>query len=342
MTISPNAPALPITLTLGYRNPGHLLFSYFTHLSKGRLWVRSADPLAVGTSVKLELVIPGQSWTELLHAQVDYNSQTPEHRGPQGMNLALQDAEPMLGKLVDRLVPLTQPCRVDLVGANAFSTRHLAAITQTFMECRIEHRELRQDVALRCSGADLVVVDLEIEPTLGLRLVETLSDSPNAPALVVLCQDLSAPTAQAAARLAPLAQLPVERDGFRQAMLHSLGHTCWLGKHRVASLHDPVVPSFRTPAVSSSQALRLRTQQEQPSPVTELRPSAETDWSVDTSWSAPPDTPLPPPKPSTSADDPVLKRASDTTECTGLEDTLEPPGKPTRDANLQESPGKAA
>lgn len=280
-------PPTPAVLKLGYRNPGHLLFSYCAHLSKGRLWVRSPRPLAVGTPVKLEIVVPGQRWTERLHATVSCSRSRTDGYGPPGMGLCLENHEPMLGELIDRMVPLSSPCRVDLVGANAYSTRHLAAMTQTFMECRVEHRELRDDVLLRCAGADLVVVDLEIDETLGLDLLRTLADQPNAPTLVVLMQDLTTPQAQEAAGLAHVAQLPLERNEFRRAMIRALAQTCWLGAHRVVNIHDTMPTAALHGPPPKQKPTRLRTASPQ-TEVPKLRPSAESNWSVHTSWRKPP------------------------------------------------------
>lgn len=284
MTTAPDIQPHPTTLKLGFRNPGHFLFSYCSHLCRNYLWVRSPDPLPEGTSVKLEFVIPGQRWTERLAARVIQSQSQADRRGPPGMGLALEPCEAILGELADRMVPLSQPCRVDMVGANAFSTRHLAAITQAFMDCRIEHRELREEVALRCTGADLVIVDLEVQEELGLELVCSLAEEPNAPTLVVLCQDLDTPAARISAQLAQVAQLPLERNEFRQAMQKALSQTCWLGAQQALRVNDTMPNAAIVPPTPIKRPVRLRTASPDLS-VSSLRPSTESEWSVHTSWS---------------------------------------------------------
>lgn len=278
--------SLPI-LKLGYRNPGHLLFTYCAYLSRGELWVRSPDPFPKGTELKLEFAIPGHRWTERLAANVSATRSQASRHGPPGMHLKLSACEDRLADLVDRLVPLSSPCRVQLVGANAFSTRHVASITQTVMDCRIEHRELREDVLPRCAGADLIVIDLDVDEDVAISLISELGDQPNAPTMVVLCSDLSSDAAQKAAQTAHVARLPLEASEFRRALLRSLSQTCWLGQHRVANIVDKVQAVPESPAQPLPKTpIRLRAASPSASiPLISERKSSAT-WSADTSWSS--------------------------------------------------------
>lgn len=277
--------ASPPIVKLGYRNPGHLLFTYCAYLSRGELWVRSPDPLPKGTELKLEFAIPGHRWTERLTAKVNATRSEASWHGPAGMHLKLSACEDTLADLIDRLVPLSRPCRVQLVGANAFSTRHVASITQTVMDCRIEHRELREDVLPRCAGADLVVIDLDVHEDVAISLISELGDQPNAPTMVVLCSDLSSDAAHKAAQMAHIARLPLEASEFRRALLRSLSQTCWLGQHRVANIIDKVQAAPESPAAPlPNEPIRLRAASPSASiPLISERESSST-WSADTSW----------------------------------------------------------
>lgn len=280
--------ASPPTLKLGYRNPGHLLFTYCAYLSRGELWVRSPEPYDEGTELRLEFAVPGHRWTERLAATVSQRRTHASLHSPPGMKLKVAPSE-ALEELVDRLVPLSSPCRVQLVGANAFSTRHVASITQTVMDCRIEHRELREDVLPRCAGSDLVVVDLDVNEDVAISLISALADQPNAPTLVVLSSDLRSEAAHQAARMAHIARLPLEAREFRRALLCALSQTCWLGQHRVANIMDkvPVLPDAPEQKAPPKQPIRLRAASPSASipPIVEREPSQ--DWEADTSWNDP-------------------------------------------------------
>ena len=229
----------PIVLRVGYRNAGQFLVSYCTNLSRGGVFVRTPTPLTPGTTVRLDLKIPGRDSLTAVMATVRWVRERANRFGPPGMGLAFDNLEHSLGFAIDGLVAEAQPLRIDLVGPNALGSRHLGALVQSLLNCKVHHRELRRHVARRCATADLVIVDLQPQNAEALSLLESLATSVDAPPVMALCASSEQELAQTASEHARVVSTPVDRGEFQRSILETLSQVTWIREKRATPTAAP-------------------------------------------------------------------------------------------------------
>lgn len=283
-------PSLP-KLRVAFRSPSHFLVSYCTNVHQGILFVQSEQNFALGEELQLSLQVPGQSSSHLLPATVCWTRDRATMQGPPGVGLSFEGVEKLLAPVVDRLVQIAQPLRIDLVGANAYTTRHLASSVQTAIDCRIQHRELRHDVVQRCMGSDLVLVDLDSNPRAALETIEQLAQSPAAPAILALCDEEDQTTLEAASQWAYLTTYPVDHRALRERIIQGLAQ-CSKSPGQGRSHMQDTMPLATVSAAPRPRAPRCESGSEGPSSTRPARLSLHPShrqktaqpWLVDASW----------------------------------------------------------
>ncbi|MEM6996660.1 MAG: TIGR02266 family protein [Myxococcota bacterium] len=208
-----------IVLQLEYRNAGHLLVSYCTNLSRGGLFIPTAEPQPAGTRLTLRLDVPGKDEPVSIDAEVRWVRAFNTDEGPAGMGLAFASVDSVLGDQIDGIVARFAPLQVELVGDRPAAWTHVAAQLRSLVTCETRERTLDDDGGEPLDGADLVIVDLDSAPTRGLELLRELSALSRPPPRVGLCaaQDMS--LAGRAARHARVVRTPVDGSELRSAVL---------------------------------------------------------------------------------------------------------------------------
>ena len=177
----------PVVLQLNYRNAGHLLVSYCTNLSRGGMFVHAREPQDPGTSVLVNLSVPGYSEQLEVTAEVRWSRYEADASGPPGMGLRFEGIDEILGAAIDDIVVHAQPMEIVLLGTQDLGSRHLAALIETLVKCQVKHLKLRAGVASQLRDADLVIVDLEPAPTDAMALLAELRATPPSPPVLALC-----------------------------------------------------------------------------------------------------------------------------------------------------------
>lgn len=208
-----------VVLQLEYRNAGHLLVSYCTNLSRGGLFIPTADPLDAGATLTLRLDVPGKEEPVDIDAEVRWTRAFDTSEGPAGMGLAFAGIDSLLGDQIDGIVARFAPLQVELVGNRPQAWSHVAAQVRSLITCETRQREVDPDDVASLVGADLVIVDLDSAPTKGLTVLAALSMRDRPPPRVALCtaQDLS--MAGRASRHARVVRTPVDGHELRAAVL---------------------------------------------------------------------------------------------------------------------------
>jgi CheY-like chemotaxis protein len=179
--------SIPV-VELGYRTAGSFLMAYVTQISKGELFVESAQLPPLGTPVVLRLSAP-PSTTMSLEGTV---ARTRESRGPgqpAGMSIALGMLSESFGATVDRLSSGFGGYRV-LLGATEQAPRAiLSKYLRSIMTCTIVDLESEAERATLDLGAiDLAVLDLDSMGPRGYELGEKLHQRPRPAPVLGLAQ----------------------------------------------------------------------------------------------------------------------------------------------------------
>lgn len=190
-------PRLPISLEVAYRTAGAFLVSYSINLSKGGIFLETSQPLAVGEHVSLRFDVPGVGPLEV-NGVVAW-VRTGSHDGlPDGMGIQFDELDARYGEVIDEMVRGFVGLTVLVVAASPDRLALLGRYVRSIISCDIVEATNPEvaEVALD-EGPDLVIVDLDVEPDLGLRIIAaakaiSAAHEVRTPPLILLAGDANA------------------------------------------------------------------------------------------------------------------------------------------------------
>ncbi len=164
-------PRLPINLRVQYRTQGAFLVSYSVNLSKGGIFLETAEPLAVGETVSLDFEVPGAGQLQV-DGVVAWIRQGSTDGMPDGMGIQFQELDARYGGLIDGMVRGFLGLTVLVVAASPDRLALLGRYVRSIITCEIVEATSAPvaEVALE-ESPDLVIVDLDVRPELGLRTI---------------------------------------------------------------------------------------------------------------------------------------------------------------------------
>jgi uncharacterized protein (TIGR02266 family) len=217
------APRVGMVLEVRYRNAGQFLVSYCTNLSRGGLFISTAHPEPIGTTILLSLRVPGRSIPLSMSAEVRWNRFEDNGEGPAGMGLSFADIDAMLGDHIDRLVTHAAPLKIDLVGRSDHAGAHLHALLRSLITCETRTLALRPGVETVIERADLVLVDVDGHPRNGLALLDALAHREEKVPAIALCAERDEELRARAGRFAGVVPTPVDKRELQRKVLETLG-----------------------------------------------------------------------------------------------------------------------
>jgi uncharacterized protein (TIGR02266 family) len=166
-------PRLPINLRVQYRTAGAFLVSYSVNLSKGGIFLETREPLSVGETVSLDFEVPGAGQLQV-DGVVAWIRQGSTDGMPDGMGIQFQELDERYGGLIDGMVRGFVGLTVLVVAASPDRLALLGRYVRSIITCEIVEATSAQvaEVALE-QAPDLVIVDLDVRPELGLRTIAT-------------------------------------------------------------------------------------------------------------------------------------------------------------------------
>ena len=175
-------PRLPISLEVAYRTAGAFLVSYSINLSKGGIFLETATPLEVGESVTLRFDVPGVGPLEVVGTVAWVRAGS--HDGlPDGMGIQFDQLDQQYGDVIDELVRDFVGLTVLVVAASPDRLALIGRYVRSIITCEIVEATNASvaEVALE-QGPDLVVVDLDLMPEMGLRCIRAAKERAKAQA----------------------------------------------------------------------------------------------------------------------------------------------------------------
>jgi type IV pilus assembly protein PilZ len=175
-------PRLPISLEVAYRTAGAFLVSYSINLSKGGIFLETSTPLEVGEHVTLRFDVPGVGPLEVVGTVAWVRAGS--HDGlPDGMGIQFDQLDQQYGDVIDELVRDFVGLTVLVVAASPDRLALIGRYVRSIITCEIVEATNASvaEVALE-QGPDLVVVDLDLMPEMGLRCIRAAKERAKAQA----------------------------------------------------------------------------------------------------------------------------------------------------------------
>lgn len=192
-------PRLPIQLKVAYRTTGAFLVAYSVNLSKGGIFVETPNPMAVGERISLAFEVPGAGNLAVDGVVAWVRKGSPDGL-PDGMGVQFDHLDEQYGERIDGLVRDFMGLTVLVVAASPDRLALLGRYVRSIISCEIVEATNAEvaEVALD-ERPDLVIVDLDVEPELGLRVIgaaKTISAAHDVrtPPLILLAGDATART----------------------------------------------------------------------------------------------------------------------------------------------------
>lgn len=215
-------PRAGCVVEVQYRSTGHLLMSYCTNLSRGGLFVCTADPLAVGERVTLSLRIHDQPDALEIDGVVRWIRETDDDGGPRGMGLSFEDVDGVIGGYIDQMVGSFTPLSIAIVGDPGQAWQHIAALARSLVHCEAHHRPLSPNLAPSLGHVDLVIVDVDASPEEGIELLKQLAALSDGPPALALCLAREVDLRAEASRYARVVPTPVDSTELQSSVLATL------------------------------------------------------------------------------------------------------------------------
>jgi type IV pilus assembly protein PilZ len=169
-------PRLPISLEVAYRTAGAFLVSYSINLSKGGIFLETSQPLNVGEHVSLRFEVPGVGPLEVSGA-VAWVRAGSQDGLPDGMGIQFDQLDAQYGEIIDEMVRGFVGLTVLVIAASPDRLALIGRYVRAIITCEIIEATNSSvaEVALE-QGPDLVVVDLDLLPEMGLRCVRAAKE----------------------------------------------------------------------------------------------------------------------------------------------------------------------
>jgi len=169
-------PRLPISLEVAYRTAGAFLVSYSINLSKGGIFLETSQPLEIGEHVTLRFDVPGVGPLEVDGAVAWVRTGTMDGL-PDGMGIQFDQLDQQYGEVIDEMVRGFVGLTVLVVAASPDRLALIGRYVRSIITCEIIEATNASvaEVALE-QGPDLVLVDLDLLPEMGLRCIRAAKE----------------------------------------------------------------------------------------------------------------------------------------------------------------------
>jgi uncharacterized protein (TIGR02266 family) len=169
-------PRLPISLEVAYRTAGAFLVSYSVNLSKGGIFIETSQPLEPGEHVTLKFEVPGAGGLEVDGVVAWVRTGDPSGL-PDGMGVQFDALDARYGEVIDDMVRGFVGLTVLVIAASPDRLALLGRYVRSIIACEIVEATNASvaEVALD-QGPDLVVVDCDVQPEMGVRCIRAAKE----------------------------------------------------------------------------------------------------------------------------------------------------------------------
>jgi type IV pilus assembly protein PilZ len=225
-----------ISLKVQYRTAGAFLVSYSVNLSKGGIFLETSSPLEIGERIALAFEVPGAGQMQAEGVVAWVRKDSPDGL-PDGMGVQFDHLDEQYGDRIDGMVRTFMGLTVLVVAASHDRLALLGRYVRSIIACDIvEGKDSTiAEVALE-EGPDLVIVDLDLRPEIGMKVIET-AKSPAAaaagrnPPVILLAGDPAARTKGKQAGADEALATPPSFHDLQAAVVRMLSRPSVVAKH---------------------------------------------------------------------------------------------------------------
>ncbi|MCC6746300.1 MAG: TIGR02266 family protein [Deltaproteobacteria bacterium] len=224
---------VPVVMEVHYRTTGSFLISYSMNLSKGGLFLETADLLPSGSTLRLRFTVPGTNHPFETEAKVMWLREGTSDDGlPSGLGVQFDRLDDGIGELIDSLVKDFAGVRLMAAAGDPGAAERLGRYLGSILHCNVITTGTAAEAFARlderteagvAAPPDLVAIDLDSLGEVGLTLLRATKGISPAPPVVALSRDpATARLALDAGAAATLAN-PPSYERMRQLVLDLLG-----------------------------------------------------------------------------------------------------------------------
>lgn len=177
---------VPYSLRVQFRKASSLLVAYSVNLSRGGVFLDTAELVPIGTSVSLELAVPGAG-PVTVNGHVTWLREEGGELGPRGIGIEFDDVVDSLGELVDRLAADFAGIHILHLCSDADDRKSLSRVLTSILSTADVASVDDQRVAeALLDDVDLAIVDLDDDAASAEAvLAAALARSPRVPTLAL-------------------------------------------------------------------------------------------------------------------------------------------------------------
>jgi uncharacterized protein (TIGR02266 family) len=155
---------IPYTVQIAFRTASSFLVAYSVNLSRGGIFVETAQDIPLGAPIELQFTVPGAGVFEVT-GMVAWRRGPDHPDGPAGLGVEFQDIAPQLGEVIDRLVSGFAGVSVLLLSGDRQDRTTLARLIKSIISTAeiVQAADARVAGTLLTTDIDLAVVDVDFD-----------------------------------------------------------------------------------------------------------------------------------------------------------------------------------
>jgi uncharacterized protein (TIGR02266 family) len=179
MTYDREFDRVPYSVQVEYRTASSFLVAYSINLSRGGIFLETAQPAAIGTQVALQFAVPGAA-PIAASGIVVWRRELEDADGPPGMGIEFQNVGPQLGPMIDDLVIAYTGISVLVVAGTTQDRTALTRLIRSIVSSAevMSAADAHLAEALLDEAIDLVIVEADGDSTSALAAIRMAKQKP--------------------------------------------------------------------------------------------------------------------------------------------------------------------
>jgi uncharacterized protein (TIGR02266 family) len=178
---------VPIAMRVEYRTASSFLVAYSVNLSRGGVFIETADLPAIGAPISIQFAVPAGEPIAVA-GRVAWHRAEPTNEGPIGIGIEFEDMVESLGALIDRLVHDFAGLNVLLLCRDRQDRSSLVRMIKSILSAAevVEAEDPRVATELLGEDIDIAVIDADSDPAGALEAVAAARrSSPRLPTVIL-------------------------------------------------------------------------------------------------------------------------------------------------------------
>jgi len=179
---------MPYAVQVEFRTASSFLVAYSINLSRGGMFLETAEDIPTGALMTLDFSVPGAGTTSLNGAVAWRRSVDESSAGPPGIGIEFSDVAPQLGTLIDKLVSSFHGVHVLLLSGDRQDRTTLARnIKSIISTAEITQAADASVAATVITGElDVAIIDVDFDVDGGIKTIQAAkAQTPPVPTIAI-------------------------------------------------------------------------------------------------------------------------------------------------------------